>query len=181
MPKYFILKMSKENSDNVCKEKVFDQLFRSFSEELHKVLYYKYGADNDPLDIVQEAFSTLWDNCAKVTLEKARGYLYTIANNKMLNVISRRKTVLNYASQYNGSVTSNQTPQYVLESKEFDYKLKTVLESLTEDQRVTLMMNRVEGKRHKEIAELLGISTKAVEKRIYKALSIIEEQLGKKI
>ena len=173
--------MSKENSENVCNERIFDQLFQSFSEELHKILYYKYGADNDPMDIVQEAFITLWNKCSKVTLDKAKGYLFTIANNKMLNVLSRKKTVMNYANTHEATELSNQHPQYLLEEKEFDHKLKEVLESLSEDQRVTLMMNRVEGKRHKEIAEILGISTKAVEKRIYKALSIIEEQLGKKI
>ena len=47
---------------------------------------------------------------------------------------------------------------------------KKHLANLTEAQRVAFMMNSVEGKRFKEIAELLEISTKAVEKRIYGAL-----------
>ena len=39
------------------------------------------------------------------------------------------------------------------------------------------MLNRVEGKKHKEIAELLGISQKAVEKRIYGALNKLREDI----
>ena len=39
------------------------------------------------------------------------------------------------------------------------------------------MMNRVEGKRFKEIAALLDISTKAVEKRIYGALKKLREDI----
>jgi RNA polymerase sigma-70 factor (ECF subfamily) len=40
-------------------------------------------------------------------------------------------------------------------------------------------MNRVDGLKHREIAEILGISQKAVEKRIYKALESLQTKLGK--
>jgi len=39
-------------------------------------------------------------------------------------------------------------------------------------------MNRIEGKKHKEIAALLGISSKAVEKRIYGALKKLREDIN---
>ena len=39
------------------------------------------------------------------------------------------------------------------------------------------MLNRVEGKKHQEIAEMLGISRKAVEKRIYTALDKLREEI----
>jgi RNA polymerase sigma-70 factor (ECF subfamily) len=39
------------------------------------------------------------------------------------------------------------------------------------------MLNRIEGKKHREIAELLGISQKAVEKRIYSALKKLREDI----
>ncbi len=51
------------------------------------------------------------------------------------------------------------------------------MEELTEEQRVTFLLNRIEGKKHKEIAEMLGISQKAVEKRIYTAFKIIKEKV----
>ena len=66
-----------------------------------------------------------------------------------------------------------------MEGMEFQQKLEQALSELSEDQRVTLMLNRVEGKRHQEIADLLGISRKAVEKRIYTALAILEKKIGK--
>jgi RNA polymerase sigma-70 factor (ECF subfamily) len=64
-----------------------------------------------------------------------------------------------------------------LEEKEYLDKYQTALSNLTEEKRVAFLLNRVEGKKHKEIAEILGISRKAVEKRIYTAL----EQLRKEI
>ncbi|MCB0436428.1 MAG: RNA polymerase subunit sigma-70, partial [Mangrovimonas sp.] len=39
------------------------------------------------------------------------------------------------------------------------------------------LLNRIEGKKFKEIAELLDISVKAVEKRIYGALAKLREDI----
>ena len=55
--------------------------------------------------------------------------------------------------------------------------LENAIAKLTEAQRVAFLMNRVEGKRFKEIAELLDISTKAVEKRIYGALKKLRKDI----
>jgi RNA polymerase sigma-70 factor (ECF subfamily) len=59
-------------------------------------------------------------------------------------------------------------------------KLKNALEELTEEQRITLLLNRIEGKKHKEIADMLGISRKAVEKRIYTAMKILKDKIERK-
>lgn len=127
---------------------------------------------------MQEAFARLWDNCKKVSPEKAKSFLFTVANNQMLNDLARKKTVLNYQKDYTEAPPSV-SPQYILEETEYLERLKGALEDLTEEQRVAFMMNRVEGLKHREIAERLGISQKAVEKRIYKAVENLQKKLGK--
>lgn len=166
--------------ENVCEQKVFNELFKKLSEDLYRFLFYKFGPANNPRDMVQEAFSALWQNCHKVTITTAKSYLFTVANNKMLNDLDRKKTALSYQNE-NSLVkdhTNRESPEFVIEEKEYMNRLQKALDELTEDQRVTFMMNRVEGKKHKEIAEILGISRKAVEKRIYKALDVLREKLG---
>lgn len=166
----------KENKNNVCNEVVFNELFKSHSKELHDFLYYKYGAHTNPGDIVQAAFGKLWENCEKILPAKARSFLFTVANNNMLNSLSRKKTALNYSLQKKKDYTE-ESPEYLLEEKEYHDRLKKALEELTEDQRVTFLLNRVEGKKHQEIADMMGISRKAVEKRIYTALKILREKV----
>jgi RNA polymerase sigma-70 factor (ECF subfamily) len=165
-----------EEGKNVCQEKVFNRIFKSISKDLYNFLYYKYGQDNNPEDIVQIAFEKLWYNCKDVVPEKARSFLFTVANNEMLNSISRKKTVLNYRKQKTKDYTV-ETPSFLLEEKEYHDRLKKALEALTEDQRVTFLMNRIEGKTHQEIADLLGISRKTVEKRIYTVLNILKKKM----
>ena len=167
---------SRANSNSVCAESVFNDLFKTLSEDLHDFLHYKYGEANHPDDIVQLAFEKLWKNCNNVIPEKAKSFLYTVANNEMLNSLARKKTVLNYALQKPRDST-HESPEFLLEEKEYNDRLQKALEELSEDQRVTFMLNRVEGKKHQEIADLLGISRKAVEKRIYTALNILRKKV----
>jgi len=81
------------SKDNICEEPLFNEIFRKHARELHDFLYYKYGNDNNIKDLVQEAFLKLWKNCHKVVKEKARSYLFTIANHQMLNELSKKRTV----------------------------------------------------------------------------------------
>lgn len=162
---------------NICEEELFNNFFRKHSKQLYQFLYYKYGEDNNPYDMVQEAFIKLWNNCKNVSPEKAKSFLYTVANNQMLNDLSKKKTEIKYRMQKVKTYTI-ESPQFVMEENEYMNRLKMALEGLTEEQRVTFLLNRVEGKKHQEIAEMLGISRKAVEKRIYTALAILREKLG---
>lgn len=164
---------------STCEESVFDALYQKYSKDLFRYLYYKYGGSSDPEDKVQEAFLKLWKNCRNVPPNKAKGFLYKVANNVTLNSLARKKTVYNHNAFFRSDNVNNENPEFVLETKEYLAKLQSALASLTEAQRVAFMLNRVEGKKHKEIAEFLGISTKAVEKRLYGAIKKLKKQLIK--
>jgi len=168
--------MSKNLHDNVCEEKLFSSIFMKYSKSLHDFLYYKYGENLNPEDKVQEAFIKLWDNCKKVSVDKAKSFLFTVANNSVLNDIKHKKVVLKYQKSNSKNYT-NITPEFLMEENEYMLKYQRALSNLTEGQREVFLMNRVEGKKHKEIASLLDISTKAVEKRLYGALKKMRKDI----
>ncbi|MDH3709713.1 MAG: RNA polymerase sigma factor [Cyclobacteriaceae bacterium] len=170
--------MTEINPSDVCKESVFQEIFRKNAQDLHDFLYYKFGSENYPGDLVQEAFIKLWNNCSKVPPQKARSFLFTVARNQMLNELDKKKTVLKYQKQL--SIDRDlETPQFKLEEREYMERLQRSIEELSEEQRVAFLLNRIEGKKHQEIADILGISRKAVEKRIYTALSKLRGKLEK--
>ncbi len=162
--------------ENVCREETFNELFRVHAKDLYNFLYYKYGPDNNPQDMVQEAFIKLWDNCHKITVAKARAFLFTVANNQTLSNLAKKKTALKYAEEPHKDFTA-ETPAYVLEEKEYKMRLEEAINELTPEQRTAFLLNRIEGKKHQEIAEMLGISRKAVEKRIYTALAKLRQKI----
>lgn len=169
--------MREELPENVCNERVFQRIFEIHSKDLYRFLYYKYGADNNPRDLVQDAFIKLWNSCGNVLPEKARSFLFTVANNQMLNELAKKKTAFNFSQEKPKSYT-HESPQYILEENEYRVRLQQAIDKLSPEQRAAFLLNRIEGKKHQEIAEMLGISRKAVEKRIYTALIILKEKLG---
>ena len=161
---------------DVCKEHVYSKMFETHSTDLFNFLRYKFGEGLNPRDKVQEAFIKLWDNCKKVTPDKAKSFLFTTANNMMLNEVKHQKVVLKY-QQVKPKDYTNENPEFIMEESEFMQKYQNALAKLSEAQRVAFLMNKTEGKRHKEIAEILGISRKAVEKRIYGALEKLRQEI----
>lgn len=168
--------MPKDLKDNICEAKVFEHVYDTYSKDVHNFLYYKYGAQFNPKDKTQDAFIKLWNNCKNVTLSKAKSFLFTVANNMVLNDIKHQKVVLKHQKIKPKSHT-NETPEFILEQEQFLERYKKVLANLTEEQRVAFLLNKVEGQKHSEIAEFLGVSRKVVEYRIYSAFSILKKEL----
>ncbi len=166
-----------ESQDNVCQEGVFQKIFEANSRDLYRFLYYKYGEDHNPEDLVQDAFIKLWNNCKKVVPEKARSFLFTVANNQMLNELAKKKTALNYRQDKKKGYT-HESPEYVMEEREYMDRLQKAIQELSPEQRSAFLLNRIEDKKHKEIAEMLGVSQKTVEKRIYSAIKILKDKVG---
>lgn len=162
--------MSTTDIIGICKESIFSSFFKSHSKPLRNYLYYKFGNLDQAEDVTQEAFIKLWQNCADVPLEKAKSYLYTIANNTSLNAIAHQKVVLNYAKKVGPVERTDESPEFILEEDQFKAKLLKAIENLNETQRVAFLMHRIDGKKYAEIATELAISVKAVEKRIHLAL-----------
>ena len=161
--------------DNVCDDNIFSQLFRTHSKTVFNYIYYKFGNEEKARDAVQEAFVKLWENCAKVTPEKAKSFVYTVANNLYLNVIKAEKVRLKYRKE--GTTTTREDPEFLLEEGQFREKLENALAGLPENQRSTFLLNRIDGKTYAQIAELEGVSVKAVEKRMHLALKSLREKI----
>lgn len=167
--------METKNNDNICNDKVFSDIFKANSKTIFNYIYYKFGNEEKSHDAVQEAFVKLWENCAKVAPEKAKSYVYTVANNLYLNVIKAEKVRLKYADKT--LKTTHETPEFLLEESEFKTKLDKALNDLPDNQRITFLLNRIDGKKYKEIAEMEGVSVKAIEKRMHLALKSLREKI----
>ena len=162
---------------NICEEPIYEQLFAEHYTKIRNYLYYRYGDLQRAEDIVQDSYMKLWQNCATVAYTAAKSYLYKVANNAFLNNIRHLKTVT--AHQKTPQKTMNfETPDFKLEEKEFMVKLKWAISGLRPKQREAFLLHRIDKKTYAEIAEILEISIKAVEKRIHLALLELKRTLG---
>lgn len=168
--------MPKQLNHNICEEAAFKEVYDTYVDDVHNFLYYKYGEQYNPKDKTQEAFIKLWDNCKKVTFAKAKSFLFTVANNLVLNDIKHQKVVLKYQQQQPKQV-SHESPEFLMEEAEYLERYKQVLATMKEDYRVAFLLSKVEGKKHSEIADLLNVTQKVVEYRIYTAFNILKKEL----
>ncbi|SHI92432.1 RNA polymerase sigma factor [Aquimarina spongiae] len=158
-----------QSSKSVCDRPVFTSLFETHAETVRNFIYYKCGNKEQAEDVMQEAFIKLWHNCKKVIYEKAKGFLCTVANNLFLNQVAHQKVRLEYSKLPHRN-KNIEAPDFVMEEKEFMDKLQQALAELPEGQREVFLLNRIDKKTYAQIAEMLDISVKAVEKRMHNAL-----------
>lgn len=162
------------SAQDTCQESVFNDLFRKIAPLLRNFLCYKFKDVDSAEDMVQEAFMVLWKNCTQVIPEMAKAYVFRVAQNQMLKLVDKEKVKQKHIP-FISKTTHTEDPQFQMEFTEFDERIQQAIGRLSEGQREVFLLNRVEKKTYKEIAELLEVSVKAVEKRMHKALVKIRE------
>lgn len=175
-------KTPQKNGKNVVKTSNKEERFRKIYNEnfktLKNYLYYTYGDHEKAKDIMQESFMQLWDNFDNVPCNKAKGYVFVVAKNKYLNNIKRQNLKRKHVNGFQKNLLTYQSPEYILEEKQFLDKINREISALPEKQRTVFLLNRIDGKTYNEIAEMLELSLKTVEVRMHKALVTIRIKIG---
>ena len=169
--------MEEASKNNVCENEIYQNLFRTLAKPVRNFLVYKGSETEQANDIVQETFIKLWENCKKVSIGSAKSYIYTLAGNAFKNEMAHLKVKLKYAQSNAYDDTTIETPEFKMEENEFRDKLNDAIASLTPAQREVFLMSKIEKKKYAEIAELLDISVKAVEKRMHGALKSLRAEI----
>tara|TARA_R110002167_G_scaffold56887_2_gene161253 strand:+ start:727 stop:1245 length:519 start_codon:yes stop_codon:yes gene_type:complete len=168
--------MTNNSKDNVCDEEIFSDIYRKLSNDLQGFLYYKFNGRGDCHDKMQEAFIKLWDHCKTVSPAKAKAFLYKVSSNMMLNELKHEKVVLKYTLDKPKNST-DETPEFLMEEEQFLQKYQAALATLTENQRVAFLLFKADGKSQKEIAEMLGVTRRVVESRIFNAFKKLRDKM----
>jgi RNA polymerase sigma-70 factor (ECF subfamily) len=161
----------------------FERIFNLYQQNIYNFLLYKLKDSAAAEDHLQEVFFKLWKNRANLQEEQSiKNYLYTIADNLVLNNARHLKVVTRYQEQFKaGLFYPAENPQQVLEEKEFKQRLMDAIEDLPEKSRIVFLLSRMEDLSYQEIAERLSISIKTVEGHMTKALKLLRERVYKKL
>lgn len=162
---------------------LFQELFERYFRSL--VTYaYRYVNDwNVSEDIVQDVFMALWVNRNEIDFEEpVKPYLYRATYNRSINhlnsVLVQRR--VDHADNLDELIdyeilSYNQHDNLLL--KEVEEEISSFVKTLPEQRKKVFLLSREENMKNKEIAFLLNISEKTVEKHITKALSDIRTHL----
>lgn len=165
------------NSD--LKQKL-KHLFDTHCDALRRFAWYKVGSEALADDLVQDAFVKLWDKRHSIKWETAVGLLYKMIGNMAMDHHKHRKVELTFTSRATLS-TEEPGPDFELEYSEFHKLLEHCISALPVTSREAFLMNRIDSFKYAEIADMLRISVKAVEKRMTVAIKSLTNCIGQKI
>ena len=173
-----MIPLKEEVIDCLCSESVFKSVFESNFKIIRNYLAYKFKDVNAAEDMAQNAFVILWENCKTLKPVQAKSFLFTTATRLSLNQIKHQKVVSNFKLQSNPRKSTAESPEFLLEEHELKTQLERSINQLPEKQREVFLMNRFDKMSYSEIASHLGLSVKAVEKRMHLALQTLRNVMA---
>lgn len=143
--------------------------------QLRKYVFFRSGDTELATDIAQETFMKIWEK-QDVQADKVKGLLYKIAGDLFVTHYRKHQRSFEFFKHYQAN-DLDRTPHDELEYEQLKDKYDIVLKQMPEINRTVFLMSRVEDLKYGEIADVAGISVKAVEKRMKKALEFLKLNL----
>ncbi len=152
----------------------FERLYHAHVARVHTLARRMMGAD-DADEATQDVFVRAWEKLKTFRGEAAFGtWLHRLAVNLILARRSSDATRRDRFREDDGAMESaaarRNTPELAMD-------FEAALERLPEGARQVFVLFDVEGYRHEEIAELLGISTGTSKSQLHRARMILREYL----
>ena len=159
-------------------ERAFGLLVQKYGRAAYAVAYSVTGRHEDAEDAAQESFLVALerlDECRSP--ERFAGWLMTIVRNRSRNLVRRES--LRETDQVPVSASANSpTPDRETERMELQEVLREALEVLPEVQREIVLLHDLEGWKHREIADRLGLPSGTVRSHLHFARKALREALG---
>ena len=157
----------------------FKNLFDEQFDRIRNYIYYRSGDKELATDIAQDAFMKLWEKNFEYHPQQNVGLLYKLANDLFISGYRHAKIADNYKSHVRFKLNDEAIkPDEVMEYEQLKNEYEKALSEMSEKQRTVFLLNRRDGFKQTEIAEQLGISIKAVEKRMKNAMSLLRVRLN---
>ncbi|MEP6778933.1 MAG: RNA polymerase sigma-70 factor [Gemmatimonadaceae bacterium] len=160
-------------------QSAFDAIFREWYPRLVLIADRLVGERQAAEDLAQEVFLELWRRRESLALETTvHAYLLQSVRNRSLNhlrhVHVRRKSVSDVVEMAGSSTPADADAV----AGELAVAIQGAMDALSPRCREVFQMSRERGLKYSEIATQLGISVKAVEAQMGKALRTMRERLA---
>lgn len=171
-----LIEMLKEG-DSLGFEILFQQYYVRFYNFVRNLLKDSHEAE----DIVQNVFMKVWVNRKSLHPDQSiHNYIYVLTKHEVLNHIRDRKAYtqierLMMSEPPAGVVINDDSVQF----HELDVRIRKFIASMPEQRRKVFLLSRYRGLSNKEIADMLGLSVRTVDRHINMALTSLKKEFKK--
>ncbi len=156
--------------------KDFKMIYDAHFDDLRRYLFYRSGDQDLSADIAQNVFMKAWTKKIEIASGNIKSLLFKMATDEFISHIRRKKVERDYNNNIDLRLIRESDTDDDLSDKKL--RFEKALNQLSEKQRTALLMNKMQGLTHKEIAETLNLTQKAIEKRIHLALKNLKQNLN---
>ncbi|MEO6521225.1 MAG: RNA polymerase sigma-70 factor [Mucilaginibacter sp.] len=161
----------------------FDELFTAYHKRLIAFARQYVNDQSTAQEIASGVFVNLWLKRATLNeVKKPEVYLYVAVKNAALNHLrssKKRNLVIVEDNEETAVATGHHSgKQNELDHKELQAELQLAIAALPEQRRIIFKMVKEDGLKCREVAEILGISTRTVESQLYKAVKFLADRLS---
>jgi len=158
-------------------QQAFHQLYQNYHRRIY-ALCWRMLADKDSAeDVCQEVFVQLWQKINNFRGEsKFNTWLHSVATNIVLGHLRKQKNWL----QRIFSIEDQKTTEAAVEMND-DSTISTLdkqIQKLPERARLVFVLFAVEGYRHEEISNMLGMAVGSSKSQYHRAKSLLRESLS---
>ncbi|MDR2148106.1 MAG: RNA polymerase sigma-70 factor [Tannerella sp.] len=162
--------------------RLFEEVFNTYYSVLCNYAASIIKDQSMAEDVVSDMFLNLWEGRDHLMIETSlKSYLFKSTYNQCLNALKHVQVENQYRDFFlHHSPLSEDGTDYplsgIIENEIYDILQKT-LEQLPEQCRKIFIMSRINGMKHEEIAQELGISINTVRTQIHRALEKLRVEL----
>jgi RNA polymerase sigma-70 factor (ECF subfamily) len=165
-------------------ERAFEAMFAAFYAPLVAFAHGIVRSQDAAEELVQDVFAWIWEARAEWRVDGALAtYLYRAARNRALNharhgrIVDRAAALAAAAGRVLGTAGRSPRADDALDANDIAARHRAVLGALPPRCREAYVLNRQHGLPYPEIARVLGVSVKAVEALLGRALKVLRAEL----
>lgn len=152
-------------------EDAFTEIFNRYNKLLYSHVFNKLRDGQEAKDVVQDVFIKLWEKRSQIESGNLAGYLFTMARNRILNIVSHDRIVADYKAFLQRQPAAGiGHPDHLAQRKELETIIESEIAMLPPRMREVFMLSRKAWLSNKEIAVKLGLSEHTVADQIKKSL-----------
>jgi len=166
------------DGDEAALETLFHEHYAALCRFANRYLHDRAAAE----DLVQDVFASIWAGRMRLDVRgSVRSYLFAAVRNRALNL--RKHQLVERDWEFDEALPDVRAlhrapvrPDDLLDEVERRNRLRAAIEALPERCRLVMQLRWEEQLSHAEIADVLGISVKGVERQLSRGLQFLRDR-----
>jgi len=154
---------------------IHDHFFHPLYRLIYSIVRLKEVAE----ELTNDVFIQLWQSRQRLSsIENPEVYLFVCAKNRAFAYLKSKKTAINTIDEIQHlDIELERTPEDILISSEMVSRINSAIQQLPPQCKLIFLMIRENNLKYREVAEILGISTKTVEAQMSIALKKLSQSI----